>query len=396
MEPGEARDLVAKHLPGELPARLLAELVRIPTPQTARFEAEPLIQVFVRDWAQPRVAALGLGTPRLDAMGSLLLTAGPAGGEPGLLLVSYAMAPQPGAMPDPYSAAVVDGAPHGLAGPCLYGRGVAEQKAPMAAMWTVLEVVARSGVRLRRPLHFVISTAGETGRHDAVQTLLDEFGPRARWGIVGLGQGNRICVANKGRLDVEVVVRGRAAHSSTPWEGVDAIEGMRRVMDRLDAFRGSTHPRLGAATLTKVRVASEPDATHTVQGECRLTLDRRLLPGDDPDAALAELRGLVGALDGFGVEIRPGPLMYPSEVAEDAELVQALQAAAGAVAGRRLPTVISHSCLDAGLLNRRGIESVMFGPGEPRFVHTDREVVSLDEVGEAARILSHLALALLA
>ena len=396
MDANQARELVGANLPPDFTTGLLAELVRIPTPQTARFEAEPLIQEFVRDWARPRLSALGLGTPRLDRMGSLLLTVGPPDGDPGLLLVSYAMVPQPGAMADPYSAAIVDGTSYGLEGPCLWGRGAAEQKGPMAAMWSVLEAVRRSGVRLRRPLHFAISTAGETGRHDAVRTMMEELGPSARWGIVGLGQGNRICLANKGRLDVEVVVRGRAAHSSTPWEGANAIDGMRRVMDRLDGFRVSEHPRLGPATLTKVRLVSEPDATHTVQGECRLVLDRRLLPGDDPEGALAELRSLVGTLAGFAVEVRPGPLMYPSEIGEDSELVVALQAAAGAVAGRRLGTVISHSCLDAGYLNRRGIETVMFGPGEPRFVHTVQEVVRLAEVHEAADILSHLALTLLA
>lgn len=396
MESREARDLAVKHLPEGFVEGLLAELVRIPTPQTARFEEEPQIQAFVRDWARPRLAALGLGSPVLDPMGSLLLTVGPAEADPGLLLLSYAMVPQPGSMADPYSAAVVDGAPYGLEGPCLWGRGAAEQKGPMAAMWSILEVLRGAGVRLRRPLHFVISTAGETGRHDAVRTLCEELRPRARWGIVGLGQGNRICLANKGRLDAEVVVRGRAAHSSTPWEGVNAIEGMRRIMDRLDAFPVRSHPRLGLATLTMVRLVSEPDATHTVQGECRLTLDRRLLPGDDPEAALAELRALVGTLDGHGVEVRGGPVMYPSEVAEEAELVAGLQAAALAVTGRRLDLAISHSCLDAGYLNRQGIEAVMFGPGEPRFVHTDREVVRLAEVREAAGILSHLALALLA
>jgi len=98
MDANQARELVGANLPPDFTTGLLAELVRIPTPQTARFEAEPLIQEFVRDWARPRLSALGLGTPRLDRMGSLLLTVGPPDGDPGLLLVSYAMVPQPGAM----------------------------------------------------------------------------------------------------------------------------------------------------------------------------------------------------------------------------------------------------------------------------------------------------------
>ena len=49
--------------------------------------------------------------------------------------------------------------------------------------------------------------------------------------MIVIGTTGRIALANKGRVDVIVTVRGKAAHSSTPSAGVNAIEGARRVLD---------------------------------------------------------------------------------------------------------------------------------------------------------------------
>ena len=68
-----------------------------------------------------------------------------------------------------------------------------------------------------------------------------------------IGTTGRVALANKGRIDVIVTVRGKAAHSSTPWVGVNAIEGARRVLDRVwrrRCRRQRAMPGLGQATLT--------------------------------------------------------------------------------------------------------------------------------------------------
>ena len=50
-----------------------------------------------------------------------------------------------------------------------------------------------------------------------------------------------------------------------------------------------SHPQLGKPSLTVNHIRSFPDSTHTVQDRCEFTLDRRLLPGEDPNAAFAEI-----------------------------------------------------------------------------------------------------------
>ncbi len=370
----------------------LAALTRVPSPQTERFESDPQVQAFIRDHVRPRVERLGFGEGTIDGMGNYLFRAGPQ--EPlAVLFVAYAMTHPAGSMRDPFSGKVVDEAPYGIDGPCVWGRGVCEQKGCLAAMLEALEMIKDRDDTFLQGLVFAVSTAGETGRHDSIARILEGFSSAPRLAVVGIGTANRLCLANKGRLDVHITVRGKASHSSMPWDGRDAIEGMRRVMDRLDAISlAGEHPHLGRPTLTKTHIRSGPDATHTVQEVCELTLDRRLLPGDDPDAAFNQIAEAVKGIEGCQVEVRRGAFMYPAELPLDSRLARAIHSASQHVRGRDVDVFYSHASLDAGYLQRHGIEAAMWGPGDLRFAHTDAEVISIREVEEAAKMYAALIL----
>jgi acetylornithine deacetylase/succinyl-diaminopimelate desuccinylase-like protein len=272
-------------------------------------------------------------------------------------------------------------------------------------MLEALEIVAPARDALRGRLLFSVSTAGETGRHDSIARILEGFGAPAALGpqpgptkgpelaIVGIGTVNRLCLANKGRIDVHITVRGKSSHSSMPWDGRDAIDGMRQVMDRLDALAlGGDHPHLGRPTLTKTHIHSGPDATHTVQDRCDLTLDRRLLPGEDPEPAVRQIQEAVRGIPGVEVEVRAGVISYPAEISPEARLAGAAHAASRAVRGRDAEVFYSHAALDAGYLQRHGVEAAMWGPGDLRFAHTDAEVISIRELEDAAKMYAYLIL----
>jgi acetylornithine deacetylase/succinyl-diaminopimelate desuccinylase-like protein len=258
-------------------------------------------------------------------------------------------------------------------------------------------IVARAQCVLRAPLILAVSLAGETGRHDAAKFILENDDLRARSAIIGLGTSNRICLGNKGRVDLEIIIRGKAAHSSMPEKGLNAVEGFRRVMECLDRLPLRTgHHGLGNATLTVTQVSSGPDISHTIPDVCRAVLDRRLLPGEDPDAAFREIQDALRDLPDWSIEVRRGAFMYPSEVSEDGPLVAAISSATREMSKRESELIYSPAALDAGFLNRSGIETIMFGPGDLRLAHIDHDVVPLCEVRDAAKIYAATALQLLA
>ena len=156
-----------------------------------------------------------------------------------------------------------------------------------------------------------------------------------------------------------------------------------------------THPELGNAWLTCNRIESFPRSTHTVQDRCEIGLDRRLLPGDDVDAAVAEVATIAQGMKAWTdpvsgqpvvVEVHKGAVMQPSLVAEDSGVVRLLRAAGVAMLGYAPETFHGQSAHDQGYLNSVGIETANFGSGEESFAHTDLDMASVDKTFDAAKV----------
>jgi succinyl-diaminopimelate desuccinylase len=393
MEAQSAKRIIEKNLQYDEVRRLLVKLVQHPSPQTERLEAEPQVLALIRDVVKPELEQAGLH-PSIDEKGNLVLRLNGRGNSGRLMLVGYAMNAAPSTMQNPYSGAIVDGSPYELDGECVWGRGACEQKGSLAAMMAATRFIGANRIELPADLYFVVSTAGETGRHDSLAYVLDHGKVKTDWCIID--GPPEIQLGNKGRVDVLVTVRGKQAHSSRPWEGINAIEGAMKVFERLKPLmpypEEKAHPELGKVTLTPNAMESFPKATHTIQSECRIMFDRRLLPGDDPRKAVQQMRDAIGKIAPFEIEIEPRDFMYPSEVGKDAEVVRALDHGIGAMLGQEAKYSFSTAANDTGLFNFRGIQAINYGARDVRFQHTDHDLVSVSKVFDAAKVFTFLAL----
>jgi acetylornithine deacetylase len=350
--------------------------VRHPSPQTERFEQEPQVQSFIGENIAPLVEKLGLPWRR-DGMGNLIVELGPASSGKSLLLMAYAMTHPANRMRNPFAGELIEDA----TGAYVRGRGVSEQKGALAAALAAVKTVADRPA-LQGRLVFAVSTAGETGRHDAAISICDALGCCPQLAVIALGTTGRIALANKGRIDVVVTVRGKAAHSAMPWMGVNAIEGARRVLDRVLAIDAAAnkHLALGEATLTATSIHSWPEATHTVQDEGRLTFDRRLLPGDDPHAAFRAIAAAADIGEPWSVKAELGPIMYPAEIAPDGPFMRAAVEGCRRMGLKPPDTFHSHGALDAGYFCFRGAEGAMWGPGAVEQWHSDDERIAVSDL----------------
>ena len=393
MDAQSAKRIIEKYLLYDETKRLLVKLVQHASPQTAQLEAEPMVRALIRDVVKPELEQAGLH-PSIDVVGNLVLRLQGTGQGERLMLVGYAMNAAPSTMQNPYSGEIVDGAPYKLAGECVWGRGACEQKGSLAAMIAAIRFIGVNKVQLPANLYFVVSTAGETGRHDSLAHVLDHANLDADWCIID--GPPEIQLGNKGRVDVLVIVRGKQAHSSRPWEGINAIEGAMKVLEKLKPLmpypEDKAHLELGKVSLTPNAIESFPKATHTIQSECRIMFDRRLLPGDDPRKAIQQMQDAIGIIEPFEIEIQPRDFMYPSEVEKGAEVVQALDHAIRAMLGQQPSYSFSTAANDTGLFNFRGIQAINYGSRDIRFQHTDHDLVSVHSVFNAAKVFAFLAL----
>ena len=393
MEAESAKRIIDKNLQYDEVKRLIVKLVQYASPQTEQLEAEPQVLALIRDVIKPELEQARLH-PSIDDKGNLILRLNGRGRGDRLMLVGYAMNAAPSTMQNPYSGEIVDGAPYQLKGECVWGRGACEQKGSLAAMMAAMRFIGAHKVELPADLYFVVSTAGETGRHDSLAHVLDHDAVETDWCIID--GPPEIQLGNKGRVDVLVTVRGRQAHSSRPWEGISAIEGAMKVLEKLKSFmpypEEKAHPELGKVSLTPNAIESFPKATHTIQNECRIMFDRRLLPGDDPRKAIQQMRDAIGKIEPFEIEIQPRDFMYPSEVSKEAEVVQALEHGIRIMLGQQPAYSFSTAANDTGLFNFRGIQAINYGSRDIRFQHTDHDLVSVSKVFDAAKVFTFLAL----
>lgn len=303
--------------------------------------------------------------------------------DDGLLIQTYVVSQHANLMVDPLAVNVVDGV--------VSGQGAAQNKGAMAAALAALAV--RPAV-LARPVWLTLNTEGRSS-HGGSARLLDDLGVSAAAGVVAVGTDLGVSLGNRGRVDVEVTIHGASCHSSQPWLGDNPIERIGEVLDVLRAAPlPEPHPELGPSSVTPYQVVCNPIAPHTIPSTARLTVDRRLLPGESPAHAVASLREHVLAAV-RGVSVEEGVAMLPAVVDENGPLVAAVVEGLKR-AGVTAATFWSRNTFDAGYACAKGIPTCMFGPGKRNFSAgvTRAESVSLEDCRIAAEVFHHVVVAL--
>jgi acetylornithine deacetylase len=202
-----------------------------------------------------------------------------------------------------------------------------------------------------------------------------------------------LVVAHKGFVWAEIDVAGRAAHGSRPHLGVDAIVKMGSVLTELERLDHSltdrSHPLLGRASVHASTIEGGAELS-SYPAQCRLALERRTLPGESAEQIDGEVEALVdrcrAADSDFVASHRTLLVREPFEIAEDAELVALVAAAAAEVLAAPPKIAGASYWADASFIAAAGIPTVLFGPGGEG-AHAIEEWVSLSDTEAVARTL---------
>ena len=286
-----------------------------------------------------------------------------------------------------------------IEGARLFGRGACDTKAGLAGM---LHAVAALASAPERPpcdvwLAAVIDEEhlfrGVTALCASIPAPLPD-GPRSA-SIVAEPTESRVVVATKGVVRWEVVFHGRAAHSSKPALGINAISHAAAFVREVDALHdglapergGRAHPLLGPAT-GNVGVIGGGVQVNFVPDRCALQIDRRLLPGERADDVLATYGAILermAAADGsIRAELLPPFLVDEAlETPSDARAVQVAGEVARSLGLDPEPVGVPYGS-DASKLSRHGLDCLVFGPGSIDQAHAAVEWVEIEQVERAA------------
>jgi acetylornithine deacetylase len=276
----------------------------------------------------------------------------------------------------------------------LFGRGSSDAKGSLAAMMLAMKLVLSRGVTPHVTVHLA-ATVDEEYQWRGVTQLI-KSGPAFDAAIVGEPTNLDVVIAHKGALRCRVLTHGRAAHSSRPEQGVNAIEKMAEVVIGLRAgfdarYAGVRHPTVGGPTLSigLIRGGTE---VNTVPYECAVWIDRRVVPGETPEAAVNGIRAIVSDLvrddPTLEVTLEDPYLVDPAlEVPEDSPIVACLTKACRAILNEARVTGVPFGS-DASKITAAGTPAIVFGPGSIEDAHGPTESVELWQVARAAEVLA--------
>jgi len=261
----------------------------------------------------------------------------------------------------------------------LYGRGACDTKGSVAAMLSALCKLANAE---SRPLETEIVLAGlideEHAQAGSRSLVKNRF--KADLAIVGEPTKLQVVTAHKGSLWLEMETRGKAAHGATPRFGKNAIHEMARIVDLLETdyaarLRKRKHPLLGPATVN-VGTISGGMQPNIVPDGCKITVDRRTLPGETDAGVQREIAAFLRANE-LSAKISSSKLApaLPLETNPKLPLVRQFMRCVG----QTKPLGVDFFC-DAAVLSAGGIPSVVFGPGDLAQAHTADEWISLAEL----------------
>ena len=266
----------------------------------------------------------------------------------------------------------------------LYGRGSADMKAFAASVLAGLERLDLRGLREELVLVFTHDEeVGCLGAKAFVERQLEAGGrlPGLCW--IGEPTGFRMLRMHPGHVAFAVECRGRAAHSSKPDLGRNAILLAGRAMEVLERTaaewaRERHFPELLERPFVTMNVAQIQggSAVNIVPDACTLTVGFRPMPGMSPEGLLDQIRDRLRPLAEPAdlsvrlIRVTPGMLTPEGTVLEDALRPHCLDHRHGA----------AQFATDGGQLERLGVRTLVFGPGSIDVAHQADEYVPVDHL----------------
>jgi len=273
----------------------------------------------------------------------------------------------------------------------LYGLGTSDMKSFFAL---AIEAARRYRAEdLAAPL-ILVATADEESSMEGALELVRLGRPHGRYAVIGEPTNLKPVRMHKGILMEAIRLHGRSGHSSDPSLGVNALEGMHKVIGALLTLRAELqakyqHPGFAVPVPTmNFGHIHGGDNPNRICADCELHIDLRPLPGMDID----ELRNLLkqrtaAALAGSELRWEVTPLFCGTPAMEtpaSSPLVLAAEQLTGADAGA------AAFGTEGPYFRELGMDALILGPGDIAQAHQPNEYLALERINPMVELLGQL------
>lgn len=270
----------------------------------------------------------------------------------------------------------------------IIGRGALDNKGPLASLLGAARILTKKEIKGQVLIGAVSDE--EVNMCPGMSRIIKQGLIKPTHGIIPDSGGDfeYVVVGEKKVLWVDVVCKGIIAHGSKPYEGKNAILGMVEFIKSLKE-KGLTFkkdPVFPDDYTINYGMIKGGSAPNIVAGECKLTLDMRLLPDQDEKKVLQELKQISEKINMKGLKwefkIRANHIGFKTP--ENNELVETITKLTKAK-----PVGIGGGTV-CKLLVEQGIPSVSCGPGDPKYYHVANEKISIKSLVKFAEEIAKI------
>jgi len=190
---------------------------------------------------------------------------------------------------DPFKPRVTEGK--------VWGRGAADQKGGLASMVYAGRIMKQLGLGRDFTLLFIGSVQEEDCEGLAWKYLVEEEKIRPELVVLTEPTSLNIYRGHRGRMEIEIEVRGRSCHGSAPERGDNAAYKAARLALEIEKLNEklAVDVFLGKGSVAVTEIVSGSPSLCAVPDTARLHLDRRLTAGETKESAISEVRTTVGS-----------------------------------------------------------------------------------------------------
>lgn len=300
---------------------------------------------------------------------------------------------------DPFEGKVVDGN--------LYARGALDEKGSTPGMIYGMMLARELGLLDGFTLYY-LGNIEEWCDGVGCQAFLEWEGIRPDFVVIGEPTKMQVYRGHKGRLEVEVVCKGRSAHAASNFMGDNAIYKMMTFVNALAEMDATlpSDPFLGQGRITVTRIQSVSPSDNAVPDECRIFIDRRVTFGETKESVLEMITNAIPAETRADFTVEELVYDEPSHTGAVFEYEKYFPAWAldesepYIQAGLEVVKTLWNRTSAAGKWDfstngnywrgKEGIPCLGFGPGDEIYAHAVEEHVPLADVVEATKFYTLL------
>lgn len=307
---------------------------------------------------------------------------------------------------DPYGGIVKNGN--------IYGRGASDQKSGIVAQIFAIYALKKAGLRLEGTILSSATADEETGGYAGMGYLVNQGYISDKntdyCVITECLDVDKICLGHRGTFWFEIETKGKQSHGSMPFEGVNAIEKMIKLINEIKyqikpkLKEQSKYPimPLGCqrSTLT-VTMINAGTKVNIVPNSCKASFDWRLIPEQSVIEAkktiISICEGLKKSDHDFNYKMNIIQEIEPILVSKNTKVVKAFLESGEVFLKKPVSFSVSPGSDDQRFVVRNGNikQCIVYGPGPLVLAHKSDEYVPIKDIKNAAKVMALAAIKLL-